>query len=100
MEENDKTINHTGGRDNQNDCNCNGNCCPTKKKNILSKIIFTVVLLAALGIILVKLFFQSTPVPAANHQVSRDPDSPVWCDSTDNKTCDTSRESSCCPKEK
>jgi hypothetical protein len=98
MKNKDKIKNHKESQGIQNDCNCEGNCCPPKKKTILPKIIFSIVVLAALGIILVKLFFHSSPAPAANQQLFRDPNSPVLCDSNGTKTCDTAKGSSCCPK--
>jgi|PlaIllAssembly_1097288.scaffolds.fasta_scaffold370279_2 hypothetical protein len=98
MEDKDEIKNHTEGQGRQNDCNCEGNCCPPKKKTIFPKIIFSIVVFAALGIILMKLFFHLSPAPAANQKLFRDPNSPVWCDSSGTKACDTAKGSSCCPK--
>jgi hypothetical protein len=100
MEEKDKTGTFEEGRNNKNYCDCKDNCCQPKKKSFLPKIIFSVVILAALGIILVKLFFSASPVPASNQQVFRDPNSPARCDTTATKSCDTTKGSSCCPKSK
>jgi hypothetical protein len=83
--------------DNQNDCGCEGGCCPPKKKSIVPKVIFSLVVVAALGIILAKLFLSS-PAPASNQKALRDSNSPVSCDSAGAKTCDTAKGSSCCPK--
>ncbi len=86
----------------QNSCNCEGDCCPPKKKSIWPKIIFTVVILAALGIIAAKLLFTSPPAPAStvtNSQVVNDPNSPKWADSCKSGSgCDTIKGSSCCGK--
>lgn len=98
MENNDKSKNKPGSKDKQNDCNCDDNCCQPKKKAFLPKLIFFVVLLAAAGIIMVKLFYQPAPAPVTGQQVFRDPNSPAWCDTSDSKTCDTTKGSSCCPK--
>lgn len=97
MDNSDKLRNQTGDPDKQN-CDCESNCCPPKKTSILPKMIFSVVLLAAMGVILVKLFFTSAPTPASNQQVFRNPDSPAWSDSTQSKCCDTTKGTSCCPK--
>lgn len=85
---------------NLKECGCDSNCCSPKKNTILMKLIFFVILVAALGIIFVKLFFYSSPAPAANQQLFQNPNSPAWCDSTGSKTCDTTKGSSCCPKSK
>lgn len=98
MEEKDNTMDQAGNLDSRNDCNCEGGCCAPKKRTILPKLIFSLVVIAALGIILVKLFLHSSTAPAANQQMLRDQDTPALCDSSGNKTCDTAKSSSCCPK--
>ncbi|MCX6281248.1 MAG: hypothetical protein NTU51_04740 [Bacteroidetes bacterium] len=96
----DKENTNSAGNDllNPETCNCDGNCCPPKKKRIYPKLIFSFVMLAALGIIFFKLFSHSAAAPATNKQVFHDPNKPVWSDSTGAKTCDTTKGSSCCSK--
>ena len=98
MKDKGKIKIQTEGSDGSRDCNCGDNCCPPKKKSTLPKLIFSIILLAALCIILVKLFYQPSPAPAAlNQQIFRDPNSPVWCDTSGTAACDTTKGSSCCP---
>jgi len=99
----DKKIKSQENTDHEkNDCGCDGNCCPPKKKSIWPKIIFTIVILAAIGIIAAKLLFTSPPAPASpamNSQVVNDPNSPKWADSCKSGSgCDTTKGSSCCGK--
>ncbi len=93
-------IGDSGG--NNDDCNCGGDCCQPKKKSIWPKVIFTLVMLAAMGVIVVKLFFTSSPVtstPVKNSQIVNDQNSPKWADSCKSASgCDTTKGSSCCPK--
>jgi len=96
MEENEKIMTQTEGTENQNDCGCEGCCCPPKKKNTLSKIIFAVILIAAIGIIAFKLFYQ--PAPVAAKESCCPPGSSSKCDTSKTATCDTTKGSSCCPK--
>jgi len=96
MEETDKINAQPAGQTNQNDCGCEGNCCLPKKKNPLTKIIFAIILLAAIGIIAVKLFHQ--PAPASAKEACCPPGSAAGCDTTKNAACDTAKGSSCCPK--
>jgi len=77
------------------DCGCEGNCCPPKKNNLLTKVIFMVVVLMAIGIIAVKLFHHSDPV--AEKQTQCTPGSGC-CDTVKAASCDTTKGSSCCPK--
>ena len=45
----------TVNKDEKQDCGCSdGSCCPPKKNNKWTKIIFTVVILAALAIVIMK----------------------------------------------
>ena len=85
-------------RNDPQNCSCDSDCCQPKKSNIFTKLIFAVILLAAIGIIAVKLFYH--PAPAANQQLFKDPNAKAWCDTTANRTCDTTKGSSCCPKSK
>lgn len=103
MEDNDKIRNQTGGRDNQQ-CECEGNCCPPKKSNMTPKIIFTIILLAAIGVIAFKLV--NKPAPAAVKESCCPAKNSTGCDTTTTTTCDTTKTtsfdttkgSSCCPK--
>jgi hypothetical protein len=97
---NEEQVNCTPGGEKADrlDCGCDGNCCTPKKKSILPKLIFAVVMLAALGVIAAKLSMQPDPSPAAGRQVPSDQGSPACCDSSASKTCDTTKTSSCCPK--
>jgi hypothetical protein len=80
-------------------CGCDDNCCSPKKKSIWPKIIFTVVILAVIGIVVAKLFFTTPKAPVTNSQVVNDPNSPKWADSCKSgATCDTTKGSSCCGK--
>jgi hypothetical protein len=97
MKDNLKNIGQ-GGTEGQNDCNCDGDCCPSKKNKILSKIIFAVIIFAAIGIVSVKLFYQQAP--AANNQGINNQGTTVGCDTSSVKNCDTVKGSSCCPKSK
>ena len=78
------------------DCGCaDGNCKP-KKKNHFSKIIFALILLAALGIIGVKLVGRSDAAP--EKQSVALPGKSAGCDTSKSATCDTTKGSSCCSK--
>lgn len=83
-------------KENQQDCGCEGGCCPPKKSKVLPKIIFTVILVAALGVVAVKLFLQPAPVTAKESCCP--PGSTSGCDTSKTATCDTTKGSSCCPK--
>lgn len=78
------------------DCGCEGGCCPPKKKNPFAKIIFAVVILAALGVIAIKLFHQQPP--AASSGACCPPGSATKCDTVKTVPCDTTKGSTCCPK--
>ena len=95
MEEKEKINVQPEGGDKQHDCGCEDGNCKPKKSNLLTKIIFAVILLAAIGIIAVKLTSHSAP--AAGKEEACKPGSSC-CDTTKGKTCDTTKGSSCCPK--
>jgi len=95
MVENDKIKNQTGGPDKQN-CDCEGNCCPPKTNNKSKKVIFTVILLAAIGLVAFKLF--NKPAPAAVKESCCPAKFTTGYDTTKTVTCDTTKGSSCCPK--
>jgi hypothetical protein len=98
MEETSKDNPKVENENKKQDCGCDDNCCLPKKNTILTKLIFVVIVLAALGIISIRLFHQSST--STNQQLFKDPNAPVWCDTTATKTCDTTKGSSCCPKSK
>jgi hypothetical protein len=87
-------ANSPGTGDKKQDCGCDDGCCQPKKKNYVSKIIFAVILLAAVAIIGIKLTGHSGS-GSANQSVAA-PGKTAGCDTT--KKCDTSNGSSCCPK--
>ena len=95
MNDNDKIKNQLVGPDKQK-CDCEGNCCPPKKNNNVAKIIFTIVLLAAISVIVFKLV--NKPAPAAVKESCCPPKFTTGYDTTKNVTCDTTKGSSCCPK--
>jgi len=98
MEENEKINVQPDGGNKQGDCGCEGGSCKPKKSNLLTKIIFAVIVLAAAGIIAVKVFHH--PSPAVAREAACKPGSSSCCDTTKAKTCDTTKGSSCCPKSK
>ncbi len=84
------------GESKKEDCGCaDGNCQP-KKKNIFSKILFGVILLAAIAIIGIKLAGRSGN--ASDKQAITTPGKVSGCDTSKTKTCDTTQGSSCCSK--
>jgi len=88
-------MNEISNESKNTDCGCaDGNCKP-KKKNILSKVIFAVILLAAIAIIGVKLAGRSDA--ATEKQSVALPGKASACDSS-KTTCDTTKGSSCCSK--
>lgn len=94
MNENNETRKDNRRIDNQN-CDCEGNCC-TPKKNTFNRIIFIVILVAAIGVI----GFKITNRPALS--VEKESCCPARVstgnDTTNDSTCDTTNGSSCCPK--
>ena len=93
---NELTKDTPAGTEKMNDCGCEGDCCPPKKKNPFTKILFAVVLLAAIAIVAVKLTHKADAPPA---KASCCPEgSAGCCDTTKKSTCDTTKGSSCCPK--
>jgi len=98
MEENKKIETQPEGRGNQDDCGCEGGNCQPKKSNLFTKIFFAVILMAAVGIIAVKIFYR--PSVAANKEAACKPGSSACCDTTKAATCDTTKGSACCPKSK
>jgi hypothetical protein len=77
------------------DCGCSDGSCKPKRKNVLSKVLFAVILLVALAIIGIKLAGRSDG--GSGKQSIAAPGKAV-CDTTKGKTCDTTKGSSCCSK--
>ncbi|MEI7726115.1 MAG: hypothetical protein WCK09_13490 [Bacteroidota bacterium] len=96
MEETQESKPSGNIKDNRQDCGCEDGCCPPKKSNMMSKIIFAVILIAALGVVGVKLFHHPA-VPAVKESCCP-PGSASGCDTSKTATCDTTKGSSCCPK--
>lgn len=94
MEEMEKPGEVENDLQKQRDCGCDGDCCPPKKSNPLTKIIFAVIILAALVIVAVKVFKQ--PVETSDKASCCPPSSK--CDTVKTTACDTTKDSSCCPK--
>ena len=78
------------------DCGCSDGSCEPKKKNVFSKVLFAVILLAALAIIGIKL--AGGPDDVSAKQVNAAPGKAAVCDTTKGNTCDTTKGTSCCPK--
>lgn len=98
MEENDKDNLKVENDHKQQDCGCNGDCGKPKKRNIFSIILFAVILVAALGIIGMKLV--NKPDPKDTKQTVAVPGKGSCCDTTSTKGCDPKKDSSCCSKGK
>jgi hypothetical protein len=103
MKETEENRNAEMTQGKQNDCGCDGDCCPPKKSNPFTKIIFIVVVVAALGIVGVKLFSPSPPAAAIQAccpegTAGCDTSKAAACDTSGKAKCDTSKGTSCCPK--
>jgi hypothetical protein len=98
MEENTKDNPNTEDGIKKQNCGCDCDCNKPKKRNIFSILLFAVILLAALGIIGMKLI--NKPDPKDNKQMLSTPGKPSCCDTTMAKGCDTKKDSSCCSKGK
>jgi hypothetical protein len=96
MKENYNNNPQVEGEDKIQDCGCTNGSCKPKKKNNFSKLIFAVIILTALAIIGVKLVGHS--VNASGKQLFAAPGKPSCCDTSNTKTCDTTKGSSCCSK--
>ncbi|MCX6246321.1 MAG: hypothetical protein NTW10_01185 [Bacteroidetes bacterium] len=88
------SVNKPNSEKKNQDCGCDDGCCQPKKKNPVSKIIFAVILLAAVAIIGIKLTGHSGN--RSSKQSVAAPGKAGGCDTT--KKCDTTKGSSCCPK--
>jgi hypothetical protein len=98
MDENTKDVTENVNETVKKDCGCDGDCCKPKKSNILSKVLFAVILLAALGIIGMKLI--SKPGQKDNKAEVAAQAKGSCCDTTAGKGCDPKKDSSCCSKGK
>jgi hypothetical protein len=78
------------------DCSCDPNCCPPKRKPKWMVIISGLVILAALAIIAIKLIGGHTATPAGDPASSSG--KAACCDTAKTSGCDTTKNSSCCPK--
>ena len=96
MEENQNDTPRVEEENKKEDCGCDDGCCQPKKKNIWSKILFGVILLAAVAIIGIKLTGRSGN--ASGKQTITTPGKVSACDTSKTKTCDTTKGSSCCSK--
>jgi hypothetical protein len=82
-------------------CDCSSDCCQPSKNKSWMKIVFIVIVVAALAIATIKLFNQ-------NRTGTKGATSPIvkseCCDSikqdTSAKVCNPEKNSSCCPKAK
>jgi hypothetical protein len=85
------------------ECNCEGNCCPPPPKRPWNKILFFLVILAALAIVAFKLSTkeQNTAVPAKD-TISAEKTSVVDSSAAAGcgKDCNSSGKSSCCQEAK
>jgi hypothetical protein len=85
------------------ECNCSDNCCQTPKQKIRKKLIFFIVIIAALAIVAIKLSSNSLSGDRqANNgnTVQNTIGADTLGSKTCSKTCDTSKTSSCCPQVK
>jgi hypothetical protein len=97
------SINKKTHMENENkpkqDCGCSDpNCCAPKKNNLCMKIIFIVIVVAAIGIVAVKLINNKGKSELKGAAVTTEKSS---CGDTSNtKACDPSKNSPCCSKAK
>ncbi len=82
-----------------NDCDCGSDCCQPSKSKPWTKIVFIVIVIAALAIAAMKLINNNTTdakgtVFPGENSVSCDTISQDTC----SKVCDPAKNSSCCPK--
>jgi hypothetical protein len=89
---NDKTREENTNKD----CGCDDGCCqPKKKKNHLTTILFSVILIAAVAIIGIRMAGRTG---SGTDKQSATPGKASCMDTSKSKTCDTAKGSSCCPK--
>jgi hypothetical protein len=98
MDEINKDDPFTGNEPDKKDCGCDGDCCKPKKTNIFTKLLFAVILLAALGIIGMKLV--NKPDPKNNKEAVAAPAKGSCCDTTVSKCCEPKKDTTCCSKDK
>lgn len=75
------------------DCGCSDpNCCTPKKSNLWMKIVFAVIVVAALLIVAIKLMNNDKPDQGNSNAINKS-----GCDTTV-KSCDPGKNPGCCPK--
>jgi hypothetical protein len=97
MDEIIKDNPETGNDPVKKDCGCDGDCCKPKKRNNFSIILFVVIIVAALGIIGMKLITK--PDPKDSKETVAVPGKSC-CDTSTAKCCEEKKDSSCCAKGK
>ena len=98
MEENEKNRIQADGGIKTEGCGCEDGNCAAIKTNPFRKIIFAIILLAAVGIIAAKLIYK--PAAPVGKDAACTPGNSSCCDTSKAKSCDTTKGSSCCPKSK
>ncbi|MFH0867186.1 MAG: hypothetical protein V1904_13410 [Bacteroidota bacterium] len=78
------------------DCSCGTDCCTPRKSNLWMKIVFIVIVVAAVTIVTVKLVSNDNKAGSSNSAVTIEKSS---CSDT-TKACDPKKNPSCCPKNK
>jgi len=86
-------YNQAVNENDKNDCGCSDGNCKPKKKNITTKVISLIILLAAITIIVIKVTGHS-----GNTTGKQLVNGKTTCDTSKSSTCDTSKGSSCCSK--
>jgi len=81
--------------DKNNDCGCDGNCCPPKRRPKWMAILSIVILIAAISIVTVKLS-QNHSMAAGSVHAEKEKSS--CCDTAAYSKSDTIKKSSCCPE--
>ena len=77
------------------DCGCDDNCCQPKKKPKWTKFLALLVILAALSILIIKLVNDDHKPVTKDASITA---GKACCSDTTKNACDTSKNSSCCPK--
>ena len=84
------------------DCGCNGDCCQPKKGKIWTKMIFFIIVTAAIAIVTFKLFINNIKAEPKAKTVSKE--QPACCDTTKPnmfiQISDPNKNQPCCPKVK
>ena len=77
------------------DCGCDDNCCPPKRKPKWMKYLALLIILGALSIVVVKLVNDHNKPVTKEAAVAK---GKACCSDSSNIACDTTKNSSCCPK--